>query len=50
MTDDLASDEFDDSVAALNGAIADMDAGDSGVSFDQFVAELRQRRNLPARP
>ena len=50
MTDNLASDEFDDSVAAVNETIVDMEAGDSGMPFDQFLAELRQRRNQPARP
>ncbi len=36
-----ASDEFNDSVAAINEAIADMEAGDSGMHLDQFVMELR---------
>ena len=34
-------------VQAVQEALADMEAGDVGQSLDQFLAEFRQRNDLP---
>jgi hypothetical protein len=44
------SEELAESVQAVKEALADMEAGDRGMPFDEFIAELRERRNLRARP
>ena len=37
----------DEDVAALKEAIADMEAGDRGRSFDEFVDDFRKKHNIP---
>ena len=37
-------------VAALREALVDMDAGDTGQPFDEFIRELRQSRRDSPRP
>jgi L-alanine-DL-glutamate epimerase-like enolase superfamily enzyme len=37
-------------VAAVNAALADLDAGHQGVPLDEFDREFRQRHGLPPRP
>ena len=37
----------DADVTAVKQAIADMEAGDRGVPFDQFVEEFRKQHNVP---
>ena len=43
-------DEFGDTVQALREAIADMEAGDTGVPLDQFDREFRARHNIGRMP
>jgi hypothetical protein len=43
-------DEFGDTVQALREAIADMEAGDSGVPLEQFDQEFRARHNIGRMP
>jgi hypothetical protein len=38
-----------DDLAAIQEAIDDMEAGDTGVPFEEFDREFRSRRNLPPR-
>jgi len=38
--------EFRESVQAVKDALDDMDAGDTGIAFDEFIRELRERRGL----
>jgi Arc/MetJ-type ribon-helix-helix transcriptional regulator len=37
----------DDDVAAVNDAIADMEAGDRGKPFDDFADEFRRKHKIP---
>ncbi|MCH8046221.1 MAG: type II toxin-antitoxin system ParD family antitoxin [Planctomycetes bacterium] len=37
----------DADVIAVKEAIADMEAGDRGIPFDQFVEEFRKQHNVP---
>jgi len=37
----------DQDVAAVKEAIADMQAGDRGVPFDEFVSKFRKQHNIP---
>ena len=37
----------DEDVAAVKEAIADMQAGDRGVPFDEFVNRFRKQHNIP---
>ena len=37
----------DEDLAAVKDAIADMEAGDRGVAFYQFVEEFRKNHNVP---
>jgi hypothetical protein len=39
--------EYAQAVAALREAISDLEAGDRGKPFDQFVAEFRKKHNIP---
>ena len=41
--------EIEDDVAAIQEAIDDMDAGDTGIPFEDFDKEFRARRNLPTK-
>ena len=43
-----ANDNADD-VAAIRAALADMEAGDSGIPLSDFDVEFRRRHNLPPR-
>ena len=43
-------DEFIESELAVKDALADMDAGDTGQPFDEFMCELRQRRGIDSDP
>jgi hypothetical protein len=45
-TEHPTSDDFAESVAALREALADMAAGDEGISFVDFDREFRARRKL----
>lgn len=38
---------FDEDVAAIQEALDDMAKGDSGIPFDQFDRDFRNRYNLP---
>jgi hypothetical protein len=40
-------DEFAKNVAGIREALADMDAGDHGVPFEEFDREFRRRHGLP---
>lgn len=40
--------EFEENVAAIQGAIDDMNAGDTGRDADEVIAEVRSQYNLPA--
>jgi len=40
--------EFEENVAAIQGAIDDMNNGDTGRDADEVIAEVRNRYNLPA--
>lgn len=42
-----SDEEFRKSVEAVREAIAEMEAGDRGVPFDEFVAACRKKYNLP---
>ncbi len=42
--------EFAESVAALREALADMEAGDTGVPIEEFDRDFRHRRNLGGNP
>ena len=42
--------EFGDTVQALREAIADMEAGDTGVPLEQFDMEFRARHNFGRTP
>jgi uncharacterized protein with von Willebrand factor type A (vWA) domain len=42
------AEEFEENVAAIQGAIDDMNNGDSGRDADEVIAEIRARYNLPA--
>ena len=37
----------DEDAAAVKEAIADMEAGDRGVPFDEFVGKFRKQHNIP---
>ena len=37
----------DEDVAAVKEAIADMEAGDRGKPFDEFVEQFRRKHNIP---
>ncbi len=37
----------DEDVTAVKQAIADMEAGDRGKPFDEFVEEFRRKHNIP---
>jgi hypothetical protein len=39
--------ELHKSVAAVKEALADMEAGDTGKPFDEFVEEFRTKHNIP---
>ena len=41
---------FDEDVAAVREAIADMASGDTGMPLDEFDREFRGRHDLPKRP
>jgi Arc/MetJ-type ribon-helix-helix transcriptional regulator len=51
--DDVLRDAFralklqNEDVAAVRQAIADMEAGDRGKPFDEFVEEFRKKHNIP---
>ena len=40
------TDQFPSDLEAVKQAIADMEAGDRGVPFDQFVDEFRKKHNI----
>jgi hypothetical protein len=40
----------DEELEAIQEAIDDLDAGDTGVPFEEFDREFRARHNLPPRP
>lgn len=40
--------EFEENVAAIQGAIDDMNSGDTGRDADEVIADVRTRLNLPA--
>ena len=42
-----AEQDYAESVAAIRAALADMDAGDTGIPLEQFDRELRERHNFP---
>ena len=42
------SQAFDEDVAAIQEALADMAKGDCGIPFDQFDCDFRERHNSPA--
>jgi len=42
--------DFDDTVAAVREALADMEAGDTGTPFEEFDRDFRLRHGLPPRP
>ena len=42
-----AQEQFEENVAAIQGAIDDMNNGDSGRDVDEAIAEVRKRFNLP---
>jgi hypothetical protein len=44
------TEDFDDTVQALREALDDMDAGDTGVTLDEFDRAFRKRHGLPASP
>jgi hypothetical protein len=44
---DESSDAEDDDLVAIQEAIEDMDAGDTGIPFEEFDREFRARHNLP---
>lgn len=39
--------EFEENVAAIQGAIDDMNAGDTGRDAEEVIAEVRSKYNLP---
>jgi hypothetical protein len=39
--------EYDATVKALREAIADMEDGDTGKPFDEFLDEFRQKHHIP---
>lgn len=41
------AEELAEGVAALQHAIADMEAGDKGISFEEFDRQFRASQNLP---
>ncbi len=45
-----ASDDLAEDVAAVKEALADMAAGDVGISLDTFDQEFRAKHGLPPRP
>jgi hypothetical protein len=45
-----ASDDLAEDVAAVKEALADMAAGDVGISLDTFDQEFRAKYGLPPRP
>ena len=40
--------EFEENVTAIQGAIDDMNNGDTGRDADEVIADVRKRYNLPA--
>jgi hypothetical protein len=42
----MTPEELQESVAAIREAIADMEAGEEGMPFDEFVSKMRQKYNL----
>jgi hypothetical protein len=42
-----ADEEFPNNVAGIREALADMQAGDHGVPFEEFDREFRKRHGLP---
>ena len=42
-----AVDEYASNVAALKEALADMEAGDHGLSLEEFDGKFRQRHSIP---
>ena len=42
----MSPEELRESVAAIQEAIADMEAGEEGMPFDEFVSKMRQKYNL----
>lgn len=44
------AEDFQESVAAIREALADMAAGDTGIPLEQFDAEFRRRHGLPMEP
>lgn len=40
--------ELEENVAAIQGAIDDMNAGDAGRDADEVIREVRERYNLPS--
>lgn len=43
-----SAEEFEENVAAIQGAIDDMNAGDMGRDADEIIAEVRNRYKLRA--
>ena len=41
--------DFDDTVAAVREALADMEAGDAGTPFEEFDRDFRLRHGMPPR-
>jgi hypothetical protein len=41
------TDQYPPDLEAIKQAIADMEAGDRGVPFDEFVEEFRKKHNVP---
>ena len=41
------SQAFDEDVAAIQEALADMASGERGIPFEEFDRDFRQRHNLP---
>jgi hypothetical protein len=46
--ENLSSEELDENVAAIQGAIDDMKNGDRGRDVDEVIAEVRSKYELPA--
>ena len=46
--ENLSSEELEENVAAIQGAIDDMKNGDCGRDVDEVIAEVRSKYELPA--
>lgn len=46
--ENLSPEDFEENVAAIQGAIDDMNNGDTGRYVDEAIADVRNKYNLPA--